>query len=81
MATSEVYVEVGDERSTPNNFATTYSFTVCTLEYLRSEMERNPGTFYVSRALIVVAQFTDEAIRPALEWTLPRIEEVGVRKD
>jgi hypothetical protein len=78
MAASEVYVEIATAIGDINNFDTTYVFTVCTVDFLRAYLRTH--SFYVSRSLIVVERFEDQAIRESLESILPNIDKVGVKK-
>lgn len=76
-AYSEVYVEVGDESATINKFDETFSFNVCTIEFIRSALANGDSDFFIMPALIIVKSFEDGIIEKALESILDNIEEYG----
>lgn len=78
MAASEVYVEIATGNGDINNFDATYVFTVCTVGFLHAYLRTHP--FYVSRSLIVVERFEDQAIKESLESILPNIDKFGTEK-
>jgi hypothetical protein len=76
-AASEVYVEVGGEEATAEQFEETFSLHVYTLGYLDRET-RATGTSVV-RAGLVVEHFDDRTIERALTTVIDRLEQVGVK--
>jgi hypothetical protein len=71
LATGEVYVEIGEENSTSQNFQGTYSVTICTSRFILQELERH-SYFHRTRP-IVVDQFEDKLVKTVLELILSSI--------
>jgi len=77
IASSETTIEVGDENCDVDSFWYAYSINVATLGYVNERISKE-GYFAVKN-LVVVAEFTDEAVLHAIESLLPRIHEVALR--
>lgn len=78
-ACSELYVEVGGQDSSINNFDQTYSFQVYTIGYLNDLIGSKNG-FLVDRSVIIVEKFDDKLIEQALESIIFDIENFGTIK-
>jgi len=76
-AFSEVYVEIGDEKSTINNFDETYSLMVYTLNNLKKMIKNK--SYLVLKSVIIVDRFDDKTIQRALESVVDNIEEYGIK--
>jgi hypothetical protein len=78
VAESEVYFEVSETEGNTDNFDFTYSIRVCTVGFIRQQLENSP--FFVSKSMIIVNYFEDSIIRNALESILPRVGEIAQPK-
>ena len=78
VAESEVYVEVGSEDGSTNQFDFTYTLTVCTIGFLKEHLRSYP--YYAGQSVIVVERFADDLIAEALEKLLPDIDTIADKK-
>lgn len=76
-AYSEVYVEVGGEDGTINNFDETFALYVYTPKSLKRHVEEKG--YVILKSVIIVDRFDDESIEKALKEILENIEEFGVK--
>lgn len=76
-AYSELYVEIGNENSTINNFEATFAFHVYTKHRVNSLIGK--GGYAVFKSAIVVDSFEDSIIEKAIENILEDIEEYGLK--
>ena len=73
VAESEARVEVGGPESTLHDFYYTYALNICTIEFVRRQLEKDG--FFFRRSLIIVKRFEDSTIKAAIETILPIIDD------
>ncbi len=70
-----MYVEVGDENSSQDNFLNTYAFSVYTKAYLADILKEQE--FVVASSVLIVNRLDDDCVKAALQTILDRIEQYG----
>ncbi len=74
-ASTEMYVEIGDETSSESNFLSTYAFSVYTKAYLAGMLKEQE--FIAARSVIIVSRLDDDCVKAALDSILDEIEQYG----
>ena len=76
-AYSEVYVEIGNEKSDINNFEKTYSLHVYTANYIKRLLHLSSNQFIYLHSGVIVEKFEDTTIREVLDTLLDKIDDFG----
>ncbi|MCA1595261.1 MAG: hypothetical protein LC772_02385 [Chloroflexi bacterium] len=73
-AATMMYVEVGDEHSSLNNFLYTYAIQVYTLRYIELAFQSGQHELF-GRAVLIVPELTNSVISDFLDANINRLEE------